>query len=251
MKVDIIGLSAATISFTSLNITIRGCSGDACSIARGIDLVDGAQRNEVSQLERLGLVRVIRHDEDLKPKQAIIPKFEEVPSEEVETPKRGRQRKDQEAVEITSDYLVEQDSGVIVMTETGPRSGKMVHKMNGEIDDNDPRCKASIEAARKMDLDEEDVEAQIVDESLLDPSERMGNSAVIGTGSGESAQVNLSNSVLGSRRQPNFVNSDPDSAVDEVFLELGDKIKGEETNAFIDENFASSDDGLDDAFIEI
>jgi len=125
----------------------------------------------------------------------------------------------------------------------------MVHKMNGEIDENDPRCKAAMEAAREL-KEEEGRDDDLIDDSLLDPSQRMGSKAVIGTGSGDPATVEMKNSAVGQRAEPNFIDLGLDDEDDEVEKAFIDDEVNDEGSAFIDLGEEEEDD-LGDAFIEI
>ena len=274
MKVNIYGLSEATITFNTLGLTIRGNTNSGESIARNISIDSEDQANELRQVQQLRLVRVEiveeevvvdRVEEIVEESTQEVPEPVEEPTEEEEeaaqptekkaskSRKRGRPKK---KVEKKVEVADKSENDVVVMTESGPKSGKMSHKMAGEIDENDERCKASMEAAQLLD-DEENAEPTVIDESLLDPSERMGSQAVIGTGNGKSEVIDMKNSLTG-RKDPDFIDLqiDKQDAVEDPFIgsDLGETDKGDVESAFIDNSFENeevkTEDELGDQFIE-
>lgn len=91
----------------------------------------------------------------------------------------------------------EESSRVIVATPNGPVEGQMKKSAIPDAPESE-QTRASIEAMEKLEAEEaeeaEEDEA-FIDESELDPSERMGNEAVISTGK-EAVKVELTNSIL-------------------------------------------------------
>jgi hypothetical protein len=124
--------------------------------------------------------------------------------------------------------------------------------MSGEIDENDERCKASMEAAKQLD-DEESAEPTVIDESLLDPSERMGSQAVIGTGNGKAEVIDMKNSLTG-RKDPDFIDLqvDKQDELEDPFIgsDLGGTDDDEVEAAFIDKGEEAEAEELGDEFIE-
>jgi hypothetical protein len=303
MKVNIHGRTEATITFNTLGIILRGNDpSELGSVARGIDLVDESQINEVRGIEKIGLIRVeeIKDGKKVVTTREAIDRAEEdylraVESEKEaeeseketdsseketdnsegpiepkaprkepsvkETRKKTKKKKEAPKVkeegeeeEIPKEFDEPDGSSVVVMTSTGAKRSEMVHDMRGEIDDNEDRCKASMDAAKKLDLEEEEnAFPEFIDESLLDPSERMGSTAVIGTGGGNSSSIAMQNSALGERPDPNFLDDlDLDDEEEEVKKEsafIDDKVEVEEVDPFIDDG--TVEDELGDAFIEI
>jgi fused signal recognition particle receptor len=190
----------------------------------------------------------------------IDPKKEPSVKERRRKPKKKTAKKEtkEEDEEVQVKPFDEPDnSTVVVMTSTGPKRNDMVHDMRGEIDENEDRCKASMDAARELE-EEENAEPEFIDESLLDPSERMGSDAVIGTGGGKSATIAMKNSAFGEKPDPNFLDDldlDDEEEVEEPKAEkvdsafIDDESKAKEDDIFIDDE--SAEDELGDAFIEI
>jgi hypothetical protein len=284
MKANIYGLSDATIAFNSLGITLRGKAPEAAgSVARDIDINDEHQINEVRQLESAGLIRV----EEI----GVTPKTENVTEVVPETaPSTSRRKNLMESIQEEEDpaimgtvdeaienpeqteldkikakeladakpkvepvvEVVQEDTRVVVMTPGGPVDGDMVHKMSGEVDESDPKCKASMDAARALDRERFSPDDEI-DESQLDPSEQMGGTAVIGTGGGNAAKSAMTNNIFGDLPEPNFIDDKEDQepeAVEEEVAEEAEEV--EETSPFIDlAEDNEEEDELGDAFIEI
>jgi hypothetical protein len=257
MKVNIYGLTESTISFNGVGINLRGKFNEdpelfePCSVAYNIDLKDQDQINEVNQIENIGLIRVERV-EDKKEEVEVEETFSRrgkansLEETKVETKEEIEEPVVDEVpsavnLEVPVIEAYEERSDAIVMTTNGPKSGKMVNKMNGEIDENDPRCQASMEEAKKLDEEQSLVE-DLIDESLLDPSERMGTKAIIGAGNGVAKVADMKNSVVGERAEPNFIDllDDEEESKEEVNTK----------NAFIDLEDEEEDE-LGDAFIEI
>lgn len=293
MKVNVYGLTDATISFNTIGMILRGKyipeGLNSCSVARNLELKDESQVNELMQIARCGLIRVEAIEE--KPKEVIsleqsILKVEEVKVTEetkmfkevkapepkttktTKTTKKDKNRRKSTNIKAPKvaeippvdnspkQIDVETDPRVVVMTDSGPKGGKMIHKMNGEIDESDPRCKASMDAAKKLKEEEEEI-LDLINESLLDPSERNGQSAIIGTGNGKTVSMSMKNSVLGERIEPNFLDLelDDDYELESAFIDNDsdndlDKSSDQVESAFIDFGDDENDE-LDDAFIEM
>jgi hypothetical protein len=289
MKVNIYGLTDATISFNTIGMMLRGkyssnpeeCS--PCSVAYNLVLENEQQANEIMAIANLGLIRVEKIEEpktqekkvedivkETKTEVTVEEPVEEKPKKK-KSPRRRKKLKEQKnetpvaevppASDAPEKVLEEpseeeqEKTEVVVMTDTGPATGKMVHKMNGEINEDDPRCVEAMKAAKDLEEEEERL-SDVIDDSVLDPSERMGSTAVIGTGNGKAETIGMKNSAVGERAEPNFIDLDDevDEAVDSAFLDEDEEVKEKEEkeveNAFIDLGDEEEDD-LDDAFIEI
>ena len=291
-KVNIIGLTESTISFSSVDTSLRGVYveevNDPCSIARNILIKSQDQIKELRHIEDIGLIKVeeVVEEENEELVEEVVEEVVEEENEELveevveeENEELVEEEKFKNPIEIIEESIKkdnkkkkpkkikrskkisgeEVDSEVVVMTEVGPRSGNMVHKLNGEIDENDPICKESMEAMEKLEkiADEED---EPIDESLLDPSERMSSTAVIGTGNGKAEVTQLKNSVIGPKPEPQFIDDilDEFGFDDELFEEKTNEEEKpkekpkerEEDDPFIDLEFGEDDeDTLGDEFI--
>ncbi|MFA7219124.1 MAG: hypothetical protein WC119_01170 [Synergistaceae bacterium] len=90
------------------------------------------------------------------------------------------------------------ESRSIVMTPNGAVEGRVTRSVVGDIPDGD-RTQASLDALKKLEEEEEldgslpDIE---IDESTLDPSERMGMEAVISAGENGAEKVEMKNSII-------------------------------------------------------
>jgi len=276
MKVNVYGLTEATISFNTIGMMLRGkydpnpkkCDG--CSYALNIEVENEAQASELRQVANYGLIRMEVIEE--KPKEAekveeILTteppqeKPEEKPEEKAEEekpkrkPKSRRGKSKSKKTEKKAEKEEKPKEKVVVMTDVGPKTQEMVHKMNGEIDENEPRCEASMKAAAKLDAEEagEEVEEETpIDESLLDPSERMGTTAVIGAGNGKATQVEMKNNAFGDRPDANFLDVDEifGDDVEDAFIDEEEPVDEDVENAFIPDE-VDEEDQLGDAFIEV
>lgn len=90
------------------------------------------------------------------------------------------------------------ESKSIVMTLDGAVEGRVTRSAVGDIPDGD-RTQASLDAMKKLEEEDEldsslpDIE---IDESTLDPSERMGMEAVISAGEHGAEKVGMKNSII-------------------------------------------------------
>jgi len=284
MKINVYGLTESTITFNTLNMILRGKYSDNAeecelgSAALNIELTDQDQINEMNQIENLGLIRVERLEE-VQAETVEEPKSyaDEIPTEEPSSRRAKAQELDElpapsnvseippSAIDLTIPQETPEDciesTDVIVMTTEGAKSGKMVHKMNGEINEDDPRCKAAMDETKRLKAEEERLDDSI-DDSVLDPSERMGSTAVVGTGNGKAEKMSMKNSVVGEKIEPNFIDFDFDEEVpeeEEAKEETKEEAKEEakvkketkpadEKDAFIDEEKV---DDVRDAFIDL
>ena len=259
MKANVYGLTESTITFNTIGMILRGKysqnpeESNTCSVAYNINLENESQRNELMAIANLGLIHVDFIEEETVKETVVETPKEDLNSAKKEkqnssrrkqAPKKADDKKVEEVPqpeeEITaSDLQVPTESSeAVVMTENGPAIGKMAHKLNGEIDENDSRCKKAMDAAKALTEEEERLD-DVIDDSRLDPSERMGSKAVIGTGKGEAVTVDMKNSIVGERNEPNFI---------DLGDEADDGISDDVQNAFIDDDSAED---LGDAFIEI
>ena len=134
---------------------------------------------------------------------------------------------------------VEENSTVTVMTPSGARQGKMYRNATGEIPDGEI-TEASLAAMKKLEEEERlerNLPDEVIDESLLDPSERSGNEAVIFAG-GNAEKVKLTHSILPEAKEIK------DKVVE--FIDQADKDADEAAKqAFIGKKNESDDDDMD------
>jgi hypothetical protein len=273
MRVNVYGLTESTITFNTLNMILRGKYSEdfeECglgSTALNIELANQDQINEMNQIEGLGLIRVERLDEVQEETEAEIKTYaDEIFMEETTSRRQKAQELEEQPspsnvaevppsavdLEIPQEDLSE-STDVIVMTENGPKSGKMVHKMNGEINEDDPRCKAAMDETQKLKEEEERLD-DLIDDSVLDPSERMGSTAVVGTGNGKAETMSMKNSAVGEKIEPNFIDLEfDDEPAKPAKKKAKKKAKKEKavdvSDAFIDEEKPVDD--AKDAFIDL
>jgi len=170
-------------------------------------------------------------------------------SEKIENPEDLQARVNPPAPERLDVQDPEPDSSAVIMTEKGPFSSKAIHKMSGEISEDDSRCDESIKAASKIDKEEsgEDVSSlEKVDESKLGLTDRMGGEVVVGTGGGKAEKSFMTDNIVKKQEMPDFLELE-----DSVFNKSNkdDDVQ----SAFIDfeEDEEDEEDDLGDAFIEI
>ena len=273
MKVNIYGLTDATISFNTIGMMLRGKyttrgESNPCSVAYNIVIDNESQSNELMSVAKLGLIKVEVVQEE--PQKEVLyekaieslqePVVETRTEPKVESPRRKKDvkekalvkpepKKDNSAVDLEIPREDPKDnSSVVVMTSKGAVHGEMVHKVSGEIDENDPRCEKSMKAAQAID-EEREMEEEVEDGSYIDPSERSYSNAVVGTGSGKAATVPMQNTIFGERDEPQYIDLGDEDEVLSAFID-----ENEDTNEDVERAFISDDDdedGLGDAFIEI
>ena len=246
MKVDIYGTTASTISCTTLNLTLRGNDGSYVSIAKNIIVENEHQRNELNQLKQLGLIKIVVVEEDVVKKEiphdffssvvedTVGPevKTDDKPVVERSNEVRDKRSKNKSIKRKEGAPEDQTDSEVVIMTETGPVGGKMSNKANREVVGSEEKYQETLEAARLLD-EAEKAEDDVIDDSSLDPSERMGEKAIIGSGSGKQEAVAMQNSAMGNKAKPHFIDLEDEP---EVKAECEVKTKG-----VLDDLFASED----------
>lgn len=206
------------------------------SIARHIDIVNDEQMRELISVKNAGLVQVEREDiiptqpvPNVKIAKIEMPKIEEVKEEakeEVEDspsaknsqkkfgrPKGSKNKvadqkkqtkiskpvkavKSVSRVEEIKEDNKEENTEVIVMTPSGPVVGKATRSVMGDLPESQA-TQASIDALKELEANEAmDAETTFIDESKLDPSERMGEKAIIVNGMNSTEKVSMKNSIL-------------------------------------------------------
>lgn len=261
MRVTIKGLTASTIAFNTLGIILRGNSNNVelypNSIARSIDIKNDDQLSEVNGLVNAKLISIevegdakkeAKKEEVLK--QAIEAKSNEVDDEISDAPAKPSPKKTSSKNKTSKIKAVKKkETPVIkeepkedldylgksyVMTPSGAVEKSMVRSEAGEIRDSD-KTKASIEALKKMEREDQlDQEDTIIDESKLDISERMGQEAIVSTGT-SNRKVAMQNSFIPEAKQ---IRDKGPQFIDEPAIDV--------TDAFIDGNEQDDPD-----FIEI
>jgi hypothetical protein len=197
MKSVIRGKTASVITLNKTGITIRG-KEDAL-----VDIDTSEKRNEVMGLANAGFIEIISSNDF---------------SDEVMSKGKSEEQRIKEAQDKT-----EQDGGrVVIGTGNGTYESKMVKNAIDRFldDDESDRTKASIDALKKMELEEagKDAEETVVDESKLPPQEQMGRQATVSTGDKETKE-DMVNSVL-------TTNKDRDPFIDrEVKVEVKPEVK--------------------------
>ena len=273
MKVDIYGLTESTISFTTLGLTLRGNDGSYVSVAKNITLESEHQKNELNQLKGLGLIKIVEIEADpvvvpvaldlSDPAVMEVETSEEVveePKENVVKNKRSKTKSSKtKSIKRKSGPPEDQtDSEVVIMTETGPVGGKMSNKANGEVVGSEEKHQESLEAARLLD-EAEKAEDDVIDDSLLDPSERMGEKAIVGSGNGKHETVAMQNSAMGEKAKPHFIDMEEEETASDAKVEstekgpLDDLFASEDNEAYasLEEETDATADEVENPFIEI
>mgnify|MGYP003965593465 CR=1 FL=1 len=280
MKVNIYGLTEATISFNSMGMMLRGKYSsipeeyEAGSVAYNVVIDNEHQANELRQISDLKLIRVEVLEEEEKEainlkdivSSSLVEETVEETVEVITTTEPALEEIEDDVkvselppsaidiqIPLTDQY--ENSSDAVVMTSSGPRRGKMTHKMNGEIDDTDSRCAASLQAAEDLKTEEERLD-DVIDETLLDPSEQMGSKAVLGAGSGKTTTTAMKNNAFGDKPEPNFLDleveddkkTDKSKEVESPFIDLTPDTNSTD-EAFLDLD-KEEENELGDSFIE-
>jgi hypothetical protein len=135
---------------------------------------------------------------------------------------------------------------ITIMTANGVVQGKCARSMSGDLQESE-KTMASIEALRLLDEEEASADNTIeIDESKLDPSERMGNKATVVNGMNSTASVTMKNSSLPEseavKNSIKFIDSD-----------MGHDDKNNAEDSFIDrdENESENETSTTDDFLEI
>jgi len=270
MKVNVYGLTEATISFNTLGMILRGKYHERaslynpCSAAYNLVIENDSQMSELRSIANLGLIRIEEIEEpvvDNVPQAVPQAVSQEQAVKAPQSPKaKNPRRKEKEQPKVEEPEVEElssavdlevprKDSKVVVMTSKGPVTSEMVHKASGEIDENDPRCEKSMKAAKAIDEGVE-MEEALDEGAYVDPSEREGSNAVIGTGSGKASVVEMKNTIFGERADPQYIDLDENDEIANAFID--DDVEGvnnDEESAFIGDE--DDEDDLGDAFIEI
>ena len=197
MKKFIKGLTESTLTLNTLNIILHGTE------RAGIEVNTDNQERELHELLSSKLIAFV--DSMEAPVES-----NNLPDALVAKRKRGRPKgskgkasngdDNSKSTPEAQDIPNKRGSKVIVATPEGPRARKMVDSIVPNILESDATA-ASLEAMDRIEREEAGEEVEdypVIDESKLDPSERMGNKAIISAGS-KSIQVDLTNSILPDR----------------------------------------------------
>jgi hypothetical protein len=265
-QVIVIGKTEAIISLNKIGVPIRGKSTAILNIN------NHEQEAELMGVLRAGLLEIVPDAPTIVPPMPKISpvvadkvdvisdkvdKVEEDKVENTEKKKGGRPRGSKnKSRDIVKNPLATEElrrvsaaeaktqqmgSRVVIGTPDGAKQGKMKRSAIDDMVESDQN-RASIEAMEKLEREEkEDINLPDtpVDEGKMDASEQMGRRAIVATEAGIDG-VNMVNSILPESKI--IKDADP-------FIDREDKraIKeAEEKQAA-----KKSDDGMDDAFIEI
>jgi hypothetical protein len=222
MKVCLRGLTKSIISFNAFKIFLHGEESTV------IDVQTDAQRKEIDELVFNKLIQ-ITDGQDAKvnplaeenvdePTDSVDETIEDDVSDKSEVKKTkgenkggnkkktkiGRPKGSKNKINKlkirptdTSDKENEMGSTVILATSAGPVKGKMVKTAIKDLPESE-QTQASLDAMKKLEeeeAEESSKDKEVIDEAKLDPSERMGNKAVIAT-DGDSKSIEMVNSVL-------------------------------------------------------
>jgi len=207
MKVNIRSLTNATLTINSLgNYIIRGRE-----VAFNVEISE-TQILELKVLERENLIKIEYIGVQVPIKEIAQPvkrgrgrpkgfNTKPVLIKEVESEIKKKDKK--ETSKITRNKTKaeaitdEMGSKVVVAVPGGVVERQMVHSVVGDAKES-LKAEASIIAMEELEAEEAGLmveDKQIINEESLDPSERMGGSAVISVG-GDTKKVNLINSIL-------------------------------------------------------
>lgn len=171
------------------------------------------------------------------------------PAKEVKTPPKVAKpiKRSKNFIVVNENKDQEVDSKIVVMTPNGPIEGKAINNMAGEMPESEA-TRASIEALKQLE-DEDSIPESLIDESKLDISQRMGESAVVATGENSVTKIAMRNSILPDadaikNRGVKFIDPNGDDTSDKTSLD--ESIK----DIFIDKDDKGDKDGSDDGFIE-
>ena len=134
---------------------------------------------------------------------------------------------------------------ITIMTANGAIQGKCARSMTGDLQESE-KTMASIEALRLLEEEESQQDnKEEIDESKLDPSERMGNKATVVNGMNSTASINMKNSSLPEaeavKNAIKFIDSD--TGIDE---------SDDKRDSFIDNNDETiKETSIEDDFLEI
>lgn len=146
MKVDIYGMSDATITLNSVGIILRGKGVTPSGMARSVEIKNEHQKNEIDQLAKMRLIRYeVVEEKKEEPKQETQPKIikeienkESIKKEKSKTSEVKSKRsknievKKSEKIDIPAEVDVDNMNNVVVMTEGGPVGATMSRSMIGE-----------------------------------------------------------------------------------------------------------------------
>ncbi len=255
MKVNIRSLTNATLTINSLgNYIIRGRE-----VAFNVEISE-TQILELKVLERENLIKIeyIGVQASTKDTPRVVKRGRGRPKgsgvkpvlvKEIESEIKKKDKK--ETAKITRNKTKaeaitdEMGSKVVVAVPGGVVERQMVHSVVGDAKES-LKAEASIIAMEELEAEEAGLlveDKRVIDEESLDPSERMGGSAVISVG-GDTKKVNLANSIL------------PEADIiknRDAFIDKEDKSKIKEDSAdfYLDENDdIDKNDNDDDLFIE-
>jgi hypothetical protein len=242
MIISIQGLTDSTIVLNSLKRSLVGKTK-----LSNIEITDDEQMREIISLKNAGLLI------DSQSLEAKTQRMEEIKinpiiengNTPIENKNNTSVKKFVKAIARKEDKT--DNSEVTAMTLNGPRHGKMLRNMTGDIPETDA-TRASIEALKRLEEEDYENEEEIeVDESNLQMNERMGLEATVGTGK-EATKVNMRNSILlesevsakarAKGKNIKFINSVDDNSDREAFIdtEINNKISDNVKGAFINLN---------------
>jgi len=184
MKVKITGKTPKIITLNENNHIMTG------KIVAILDVKTDEQKRELKILKNNGLISIERYEES----KSIVDDFvNEAPKSQ--PPIKSEQDKVKKAEARTQ----EMNSKVTIGMGDQNKRGKMTRSAAGDILESE-HTKASLNAMKKLQEEEDNDEADFVekidvDESKLPPSEQMGRKAVVGAGGTES-QIEMKNSAV-------------------------------------------------------
>ena len=280
MKMQIKGLTPATVTFNALGLILRG------EEEAGVEVINADQRREISELVDAGVVTVLNVETPEPIEQSAPPKRKrpgrpkgsknkpKAIKKVAESTEESTEEKPQAPVpeDDGSDQVSVDDEGsskVTIATPSGVITAETKHSFAGEMGESEA-TQASLEAMKKLEAEERgeiDPDAPptpVKDEKDLSPNEQMGRKAFVGTGD-ETTEVDMVNSLVPESdltKDAKFIdpespgNETTDTPVTEVkpddgvdLLAILDEPDNDTQDAFIEND--NKDDDVDDAFIEI
>jgi len=275
MKMQIQGLTEATITFNALGLILRGQE------KAGVEVENADQRREISELVDAGVITLLNVEtpepaEPPKKRRPGRPKGSEnkpkpiTRAEESKPEAQAPIPKDDGSDQVSVDEQNEGDSKVTIATPSGVITAKSKHSFVGELGESEA-TQASLEAMKKMEAEEkgevypEEEVASPKPEGELSPNEQMGRKAFVGTGD-KTSEVNMTNSIVPESeltKGAKFIDPEspgnesdtpeaPKENNDEVdLLDVLEDTKDDDASAFIDDGDKNNNDDVDNAFIEI
>lgn len=248
MKITFMGLTDSVLSLNSLKLYLHGKE------TASVEITTDAQRREIQQVLRANLIAIMprvkeaTNNEDKKTSKTTdnLVKTEKTGKSKKIEPvvKRGRGRpkgSTKKAKENVSEKTESSESEVVVSTPSGPVKGNMKRSIISDFPETE-RTQASLDAMEQLEkeeAEESNKDPEVVDESLLDVADRMGENAVISTGSGVT-EVKMKNSVLPEsdviKKRNSFIDKKDSPFIDDA---------GESTDK-IDKNLSDKKDLLGD-----